>query len=376
MGDYEIGRGVLEIDLGVLTTNIKVARSLISAETCIMAVVKADAYGHGILEVSKAAARTGVEWFGVATADEGATLRKGGITQPILIMSPIIGPGIKGIVTNGLTATVFSLDIARKLSDAGGGRVHIKIDTGMNRIGFRVNDKKAVEVTCREILEISKMPNIVIEGIFSHFASSESDPSFTAEQFQRFEAVCRKLEDMDINIPIKHISNSGGVLCHPEYNLDMVRLGVLMYGLSPCSTIRGAEKLAKMGVLPALSLKASVGQVKSVEAGESVGYGRKYVADRPMEVVTIPLGYADGISRQLSGKGKVLINGVLCPFIGNVCMDQLMVDATGANARNGDEVTFIGKGISAEQVADWQGSINYEVATSLSLRIQRNSKYN
>lgn len=376
MCNGDIGRGVLEIDLGVLATNIRVARSLISAKTRIMAVVKADAYGHGILEVAGTAARAGVDWFGVATVHEGAILRKGGITEPILIMGPIIGPGIGEIIANRLTATVFSLDIARKLSNAGGGRVHIKIDTGMNRIGFKVNDKKALEATCREILEISKLPNILVEGIFSHFASSESDPDFTAEQFQYFQAICQKLEDMDINIPIRHISNSGGVLYHPEYNLDMVRLGVLIYGLSPCSTTKGADKLAEMGVLPVLSLKTTVGQAKNISMGESVGYGRNFVADRPMEVATIPLGYGDGISRQLSGKGKALINGVLCPFVGNVCMDQLMVDATGANARHGDEVTLIGQGINAEQVAEWQGSINYEVVTSLSLRIQRTAKYN
>ncbi|MCL2235407.1 MAG: alanine racemase, partial [Defluviitaleaceae bacterium] len=296
------------------------------------------------------------------------------ITEPILIIGPIIGPGIKGIVEAGLTVTVFSLDIAKKLSLAGGGKVHIKIDSGMNRVGFRVNNQQALEAACQEILQIADLPNIQIEGIFSHFASSDSNPDFTKEQFECFNNVIRRLEQLGLHIPIKHISNSGGVLNHPECNLDMVRIGVLMYGLAPCSTPEGAEKLAKMGILPALRFKSSVGQVKTIGAGESVGYGRSFVAERSMEVATIPLGYGDGISRQLSNKGYVMINGCKCPIIGSVCMDQFMVNVTGANAVHGNEVTIIGQGVSAEDVAQLQGSINYEVATGLSQRIQRQYK--
>ncbi|MCL2855776.1 MAG: alanine racemase [Defluviitaleaceae bacterium] len=374
--DYEdFGRGILEINLGVLAQNIKVAKSLVSADVSIMAAVKANAYGHGILSFAHGAVAAGVDWLGVATVDEGAILRKGKISHPVLVMGALFAGDFQKLAGLDLSVTVFGFEVAQRLSESGGGRVHIKVDTGMNRIGFQVNDDNAAEAACREILRISKLPNIYIEGIFSHFASSDTDPGFTDVQFRRFNNLVRRLEDAGLNIPIKHISNSGGVLNHPECNLNMVRLGVLLYGLAPDSTTQGAEKLAKMGILPILALKSRIVHIKIIVAMESVGYNRNFYAGKPTKIATIPLGYGDGVSRQLSNRGFVQIHGKLCPIVGNVCMDQFMVDATGLDIAVGDEVTLIGEGVSAEQVAQWQGSINYEVVTALSGRIQRNYKY-
>jgi alanine racemase len=216
------------------------------------------------------------------------------------------------------------------------------------------------------------LPGIQVQGIFSHLATSDSDAAFAKLQFMRFTHLLQELERVGIRIPIRHIS-SGGVLNHPEFNLDMVRCGVLTYGLAPCSTQEGAAFLRQLGIHPALTLRSRVACVKTVKAGESVGYARNYTTTRDTVVATVPVGYADGISRQLSNKGKVLINGEVCNIIGNVCMDQLMVDATPANPALRDEVVFIGQSgahsIFAEDVAKLQCSINYEVATSMSLRI-------
>jgi alanine racemase len=290
-------------------------------------------------------------------------------------MGPIFGAEIGLLLENELTATVFSAEFAETLAAeaAKAGRVanvHIKIDTGMNRLGFRPSEN-----LFREISAIRKLPQLNIQGIYSHLAASENenDDEFTKRQFETFDEFTRGLE-----IPIRHISNSGGVLRHPGLHLDLVRIGVLAYGLAPCSTPEGAAELAKLGIKPALSLKSRVGHIKTVPKGESVGYGRNFYADDDMEIATIPLGYGDGIIRALSNRGKVLINGHLCPIVGNICMDQLMANASGAQAAAGDEVVLIGeqgqRAINAENIAIWLGSINYEVTTAISHRVERKYK--
>jgi len=291
------------------------------------------------------------------------------------VLSPAFEEEFENIILNNLSSTIFSLDTAKKLSHVAkylerDAKVHIKIDTGMNRVGY-TGDAEAIAA---EIIEISHLSGIVIEGIYSHFAASDANAEFTREQFTSFMHIIEVLENQKgLHIPIKHISNSGGILGHRECDLDMVRAGVLTYGLAPNSLAEGAKELARLGFLPALTLKSRVAHVKTVRKGESIGYGRKYVAKDDITVATVPIGYADGVSRMLSSKGKVIINGTLCNIVGNVCMDQLMVDATGADAKLRDEVTFIGRDgehqISAEDVAAQQGTINYEVATSLSLRV-------
>ncbi|MCL2752943.1 MAG: alanine racemase [Defluviitaleaceae bacterium] len=366
--ENNFARAAAIVDLAQIKANIRIVQGLVGSAK-IMAVIKANAYGHGVspnAPIAHTAVMAGCEWLSVATPNEGVILRQSGITTPILVMGAIFESEFEVALSHDLTVTIFDIITARNLSDMAQNmgktaNVHIKIDTGMNRLGFKEFDS---------IEEIAALPNLCIDGIYSHFAASESDPNFTKEQFAGFAAVAKGLE-----IPNKHIANSGAVLHHPEYNLNMVRIGVLIYGLAPCSTPKGAEKLRKMGIMPAMTLKSRIGHIKTIAKGESVGYGRSFVADGDMQIATIPLGYGDGISRQLSNRGFVLIGGKHCPVVGTVCMDQLMVDATSTDAKAGDEVIFIGTQsnarITAEDIAGWQGSINYEVTTAISQRVQR-----
>lgn len=374
-------RSAAVINLANVANNIAVVRKMINENTRLMAVVKANGYGHGIYEVSKAATDVaGADYLGVATVMEGVFLRRMGITAPILVLSPTFEEEFEKVISNNLTCTLFSLDVAKKLADTAKNmerpvKIHIKIDTGMNRVGYNAQDWESVEAVAAEITEISRLEGIELEGIYSHLATSDADPVFAKEQFANFKHILGILENKGLHIPIKHISNSGAILNHPEFNMDMVRAGVLTYGLAPNSTREGVIQLAKLGFLPAMTLKSRIAHIKTVKAGQSVGYSRNFFAKKDMQVATIPLGYGDGISRHLSNRGKVLINGHFCDIIGNVCMDQFMVDASGAKAKFRDEVIIIGQSgeerIWAEDVAAWQRSINYEVATSISDRVPR-----
>ena len=363
------------VNLSHVADNIRAIRKLISPGAMIMAVVKADAYGHGICEVSKAAVCAGADWLGCATVKEALLLRGLGIETPILVLSPVFEEEYESLIACDLASTVCGLETCERLSSLAGklGKkavVHVKIDTGMRRIGYNALEP---ETALQEIAKISRLPDIAIGGMYSHFAASDNNPDFTAEQFARFQNIARMADACGLHIPIKHISNSGGVINHPECNLDMVRCGVLLYGLAPDSSPEGFERLCGMGFKPPLTLKSRVSFVKTVKKGESVGYARNYFAARDIEVASVPIGYADGISRSLSNKGRVLVNGRICGIIGNVCMDQFMVDVTGVPAKVRDEVVLIGESgghrMSAEDVGLLQGTINYEVATSLSLRI-------
>ena len=368
-------RAARVVNLGHIANNIKVIKSLIPPGAMIMAVVKADAYGHGILAVSKAALDAGAQWLGCAAVKEGLFLREAGIKAPILILSPVFEEEFEALILGDLTATVFDGETCKGLSATAlrlGKKTcaHIKIDSGMRRVGLNALEP---DFTLAEIAKIFELPGIAVGGMYSHFAASDNDPDFTAEQFARFSNIVRMAEERGLHIPVKHIANSGAVINHPEYALDMARCGVLVYGLAPDSTPEGAQRLRALGFKAPLEFKSRVSQVKAVKKGESVGYGRSYVAQRDMRVASVPIGYADGLSRSLSNKGKVLINGNICGIIGRICMDQFMVDATEAHAKTRDEVVIIGKSgrrsICAEDVAALQGTINYEVATSLSLRV-------
>ena len=370
------GRAAAVVSPAAIANNIGVIRGMVGPKVRIMAVVKANGYGHGIYEASRAALDAGADWLGVATVTEGVFLRRWSIMAPILVLSPAFEEEFENIILNDLSSTIFSLNTAEKLANVAeylerAAKIHIKIDTGMNRVGYTGG---APDIAA-EIAEISLLKGITIEGIYSHFAASDANVDFTQEQFSRFMHIIGTLEDFGLHIPIKHISNSGGILGYPECNLDMVRSGVLTYGLAPNSLAEGAEELARLGFVPALTLKSRVAHVKTVKAGESVGYSRNFVAKSDLRVATVPIGYADGLSRQLSNRGRVLINGIFCDIIGNVCMDQFMVDATAADAKLRDEVIIIGESgknrILTEDVAKWQKSINYEVATSISERVAR-----
>ncbi|MCL2397427.1 MAG: alanine racemase [Defluviitaleaceae bacterium] len=373
-------RAVAVVSLPNVANNIGVVRKMVGPGVRVMAVVKANGYGHGIYEVSQTAVNAGADWLGVATVMEGVFLRRWGLTCPILVLSPVFEEEYENLILHNLIGTIFSLNTAQELARVATYlerpvKVHVKIDTGMNRVGYNAQSDEAAQASAEEIAAISRLEGLELDGIYTHLATSDSNFAFANEQFDHFMHILDIIKNMGLHIPVRHISNSGGILYHPQFRLDMVRSGVLTYGLAPNSLQEGALELAELGFLPALTFKSRVAHVKTVRPGQSVGYSRNFFAQKDMQVASIPLGYGDGISRQLSNRGHVLINGHLCPIIGNVCMDQFMVDVTGADAKVRDEVILIGqsgdKRIWAEDVAAWQKSINYEVATAISERVQR-----
>ncbi len=366
MIDYE--RVVAEINLDNIAYNVANIRKTIDKKTKIMAIVKADAYGHGAIEVAKTALYNGADWLGVAIIDEAIELRKNNIFEPILILGHTIEHKLLQVIKYNITQTVFSYDMAKKLSDEAKKiektvDIHIKIDTGMSRLGFLPNDK-----TIDEIIAIKNLPYINITGIFTHFATADmKDKSFTKEQFEKYMWVIKKLEEKGINNLIKHISNSGAILDLEEYRLDMVRAGIILYGMYPSK-----EVLKNIDLKPAMSLKTHISYVKEIEENISVSYCRTYFTNKKTKIATIPVGYADGYSRILSNKARVFVNGKYANVIGNICMDQFMIDVTHIpNVKEGDIVTLMGENIKAEELANLQNTINYEIVCNIGKRIPR-----
>lgn len=360
-----------EINLNAVAHNIKAIRQITNENAKIMAVVKADAYGHGVFEVTKTLLENGADYLAVALVDEALQLRKSGIIVPILVLGGVSDESIGDMVANDIMATVFSYDFAKHLSDIATkmgrtAKIHIKIDTGMSRIGYLAENEDTVD----EIEKIYNLPSVEIDGIFSHFAcSDETDSSYTHKQFDLFTDICKKLEKRNIKIPIKHICNSAGIMMYPEMHLDMVRPGIIMYGLYPSEEV---DK-TKLDLIPAMSVKAEVTMVKDTEAGRGVSYGKTYITDKKTKLATVPVGYADGYSRLLTGKAKMLCGGKSVDIVGRICMDQCMIDVTNVNNINvGDEVTIFGDtAITADDVAKWLGTINYEIICMIGKRVPR-----
>ncbi len=361
-----------EIKLDAVKNNVKNIRGLLKDGTRLLAVIKADAYGHGAVEVAKSLLFDGgADYFGVATYGEAEQLRRARINTPVLILGAVFGDEYAELVKDNITLTVFDFDTAKKLSDTAKklgktAKIHIKIDTGMARIGF-LPSEDAVE----EIIKISKLDGIEIEGMFSHFAKAdEADKMPTRVQFEKFMFIKNELLKRGIKIPICHICNSAGIIDFPEYHLDMVRSGIITYGYYPSDFVnKDALKLES-----AMSFKSRVVHIKTVEAGTNVSYGGTFTAKEKMKIATVSAGYADGYNRLLSNKADVIINGERCRVLGRVCMDQLMVDATHLkNINLGDEVILFGKGgnntVTVEETAEIIGTINYEVLCSLSRRV-------
>jgi alanine racemase len=344
----------------------------------VLAVLKANAYGHGAVGCAKVCQEAGVDFIGVACAREGVAFREAGVTLPILIFGVALGSDIEAALKNGLIQTVGCLSCAKNISDTAvrlnlTADVHIQVDTGMAWIGFPDNAQGKAALQA-----VSKLPNIRISGIFSHLAASDrKDKVFATEQLDRFLRFSDELADAGLQIPFRHISNSGTVLDGAErFGLSMVRAGISLYGLSPTSTKQGADELAQMGFRPVLTLKSKISHVRWLEAGQSVGYSRNYFTDKRTKVAVVSAGYADGYSRQLSNRGRVLINGEYADVIGNVCMDHFMVDVTHIEdvCAGGDVVLmgeWGGKVITVEEVADICNTLNYEVVTSITERVPR-----
>ena len=364
-------RSELLINLDAIAQNTTAIKKTLSPATKLMAVVKADGYGHGSVETAKAALGAGADFLGVATAEEGLTIREALPLAKILILGAVFDEQLEDCLRLNIGHTVFDLDSARKLSEISVklgvlSPIHIKIDTGMSRIGFS-REKSAVA----EIKQVMELPGLFTEGIYSHLADSDNnDSSFSLEQARRFAKTLEAIGENALKPGIlKHISNSGATLLLPQLNFDMVRTGILLYGLFPRSDVN----LREMGIIPALSFKSSVTQVKTVLPGETVGYGRTFLAERKTVIATIPIGYADGYPRLCSNRGRVLIKGEYAPIVGNICMDQMMADVTGIKGVcTGDEVTLIGvqnkNEITACEVAENADTICYEIICGLGKR--------
>ena len=351
-----------EINLDNLAHNIREVRRLTSKEALVTAVVKANGYGHGSVEIAQTFLDNGADRFAVAVLTEAIELRKGGITAPILIMGYTPTSLFEKVVEYDIIQTIYSYQDAKVLSDIAvklnkKALIHIKIDSGMGRIGLLPNDD-----SIEEILRISKLPNIYIEGIFTHFAMADYlDKSHAMTQFKKFTWVIEKLEEKGLDIPIKHTSNSAAIIDLPEFNLNMVRAGIMIYGLKPSDEV----KLDKVDLKPAMTLKARISHLKTVPKGTGISYGQIFVTERESKIATLPIGYADGFTRLLTEKAEVYVNGKRAKIVGKICMDQCMIDVTDIeDVKIGDEVVLFGYGRRGhiDEVAEKLGTINYEIA--------------
>ena len=367
-----------DIDLDAVLYNFENMKANIRPGCKITAVIKADGYGHGSVQIAELMEPFDYMWgFAVAAADEAFRLRRAGIRKPIMLLGYTFDEFYEDLIRENVRICVFDYDTAVKVSDAAftakkKAIIHIALDTGMSRIGFRDNDASVAE-----IVKIAKLPNIEIEGLFTHFARADEvsiDPA--VRQLERYNAFAEKVEKAGVDIPIHHVSNSAGIIRLREANKDMVRAGITVYGLMPSADVETDIVPLK----PVMSLVSHISYVKDIEAGDEVSYGGTFKAEKTMRVATIPVGYADGYPRMLSGKGYVLIKGRKAPILGRVCMDQFMVDVTDIEgAKRGDEVVLLGKQgderITAEELGDISGRFNYELVCDISKRVPRNFIY-
>ena len=360
-----------EIHLDNIAGNVLAMREKLPAGCRFLGVVKADAYGHGAVPVAKKLESIGCEYLAVVCIDEAIELREAGVKAPILILgyTPPVYAG--ELVRYGITQSVGSLAMARELSANAGDRpvrAHFKLETGMGRTGFRVLSGQEMD----EAAEALKLPGLDVEGVFTHFAVSDEygDP-FTQEQFSRFTNAVSALEaGRGSRFVIHHCANSGAVINYPEYCLDMVRPGIATYGLYP------AKETGGILLRPGMSLRSRIVQVTTHEAGDTISYGRKFRADGPMRIAVVPIGYADGLHRALSGQLEVLIRGTRCRQLGRICMDMCMVDVTAlGDVRPGEVATIFGrdgdKEISVDELAEKAGTISYELLCAVSPRVPR-----
>ena len=362
------------VNLNAIRHNIREIKNKLKQDTKLMLIIKADAYGHGAVPIAKAIRKDHfADAYGVAIIEEAVELRKAGIDTPILVLGYTPKEQYPLVVTYNVTQTIFQYEMAKELSreakrQGKTAKIHIKLDTGMSRIGFCYQEE-----SIQEIKRISELENIQIEGLFSHFAQAdEIDRTSTRKQLERYSNFVHRLEEEGIHIPLKHISNSAGILEYTEAELDMVRCGIATYGIYPSDTVSKKE----VRLIPAMELKTHVIFVKEVEAGVGISYGATYVTKKKTRVATIPVGYADGYSRNLSNCGKVIIHGKLAPIIGRICMDQFMVDVSDIDqVKQGDTVTLLGRDgdayISAEELSEWSHSFPYELVCTVGKRIPR-----
>lgn len=370
MQDTHSFRSWVEVDLDNFAKNWEEIKKIVGPGVKILQVVKADAYGHGSIEIAKVALQNGAYYLGVANADEGMQLRISGISAPILILSPSPAGEIRDIIKYNLIPSISDISFARDLQKACVKAgicipVHVEVDTGMGRGG--ILHYEAFKV----IREIADMPNLTLEGIFTHLSSSEIRAEYNVYQWELFKNVLRKLRENNINIPIKHMSNSGAILNYPEFNLDMVRPGLMTYGIYPSLETKDRARLH-----PVMAFKTRVVLIKDFPKGYSIGYSRTYITEKPSRIATIPVGYGDGYGVILSNAGEVLIRGKRAPVVGRVSMDMCTVDVSHIpDCVVGDEVVLMGsqgnEAISAYDIAHRVKTITYEILCTLGKRAPR-----
>ena len=361
-----------EIDLDILANNMKNIKKLAGNKE-VIAVVKADAYGHGALDVAPCLLENGASRLAVAMLTEAIELRNNNIKAPIMILGYTPLDLGEELINFDIEQTIYDLDYAKELSDLAltlnkKAKVHIAIDTGMGRIGFLPTDE-----SFNSICEICSLDGLDAVGIFTHFSSSdEADKEYTQYQFNQIYDFIRKLENNGINIPLKHASNSAAIIDLPNTYLDAVRAGIILYGYYPSNEV----KKENLSIKPALTLKAKIAHVKELESNMYISYNRTFKTSRKSKIATIPIGYADGYIRTLKHDAKIIVNGQLAPIVGNICMDQFMIDVTDIpNVKTGDEVILLGESngikFNADDIAKCMNSINYEVLCLLKKRVPR-----
>lgn len=368
-----------EISLNAIEHNYNIIRNKVADDTKVCCVIKADGYGHGAVELSQIYEKLGADFFAVSNIDEGIEIRKSGSKLPIVILGYTPVSEAENLAEYDISQAVFSLEYAKELSEKCVEedcicKMHIKVDSGMSRIGFMCQEFPRDEYSIEEICEACCLPNLEVEGLFTHFCVSDEDAEgreFTNKQYENFIHVRDSLKNRGVDISVVHCSNSGAIEDYPETCCDMVRAGIILYGLAPSS------KLAdRLDLVPAMTLKTVVAFVKEVQKGATISYGRTFTADRKMKIATVPIGYADGFIRQNAKDGYMMVNGKKAKIVGRICMDQTMLDVTDIeDVKTGDEVVVFGTGENGEPTADSlaenTGTINYETVCLVGKRVPR-----
>lgn len=368
-----------EISLDAIEHNFYEIKNKIGGKSKICCVIKADGYGHGAVELAHIYEELGADFFAVSNIDEGIEIRKAGCVLPILILGYTPVADAEKLAEYNISQAVFCLEYGKALSEECKKKnceckIHIKADTGMSRIGFMCQEFPRDYNSIKEIMEVCSLKNLKVEGLFTHFCVSdekEDGREFTLKQFSNFRYVREELENNGVHFDFCHCSNSGAIEDYEETYCQMVRAGIILYGLSPSSKLKGTLKL-----IPAMTLKTSVAYVKELKAGAGISYGRTFVAEKDMKIATVPIGYADGYIRQNAEKGYMLVKGKKAKIVGRICMDQTMLDVTGIDdVRSGDEVIVFGTGENGEPtvdaIAENTGTINYEVVCIVGKRVPR-----
>ncbi|EGT5420953.1 alanine racemase [Clostridioides difficile] len=358
-----------EINLDNLRFNLNNIKNLLEEDIKICGVIKADAYGHGAVEVAKLLEKEKVDYLAVARTAEGIELRQNGITLPILNLGYTPDEAFEDSIKNKITMTVYSLETAQKINEIAKSLgekacVHVKIDSGMTRIGFQPNEESV-----QEIIELNKLEYIDLEGMFTHFATAdEVSKEYTYKQANNYKFMSDKLDEAGVKIAIKHVSNSAAIMDCPDLKLNMVRAGIILYGHYPSDDVFKD----RLELRPAMKLKSKIGHIKQVEPGVGISYGLKYTTTGKETIATVPIGYADGFTR-IQKNPKVLIKGEVFDVVGRICMDQIMVRIDkDIDIKVGDEVILFGEGeVTAERIAKDLGTINYEVLCMISRRVDR-----